>query len=752
MKDPLLLVIGAVLYWTCPTTCAQKPSSGDTLTITFITPHTTQSAKELADSGSPQIPGAYLVVPNLSAIQQRTDQANPQYIAFDLPISPTRALNLVIHEITVVTQDFQISTSSGHTIHLPALRFYAGKVIGDTSSTVVLSSSDQGLEGLIYGKDYSYTLGKIKSTGLKNVHVVYQTQELPNPTEFGCKSVEVPVTREVIQAAGTTSRLSTDSDCRGVAIYLEADYQLYRDWGSDVPYIASKIITTFANVVILYANEDIEIGLSALKIWDTPDPYILAGTPNEILSKFKNYWNARGNTFNGDIAHLLSTHISQGGVAYYGLPRRNNFASLNDISAVFSDQASRSYAFSVSTGFHDSVLRSLPTFSYNVYLIAHELGHNFGLPHTHSCLWAGGPIDNCGNAEDGTCAPGPSSPNQGTIMSYCPNLANGFGPQPRAKMKYELLVAQNLMKTGTNPVQITPSVVTANQYQFTSLDVSNCSGRVLWSDGVFSESSRTLLPSEPTTYYVSCLTDGCLSAPATASVNVVCVKPASCSVSASNALSLLYGIASFSFNTLWTNNTNGTPASLGTSYEDFTCTQHTLVKAGDTYPFTLSGTFGNSVFGKIYIDFNGNGQFTENDEMVYLGLSLIQHTGTITIPSTALRGTPLRMRVMLNPLPILNACSLPSSFIFLSGKVNDYAITITDSSCLPTVRESVRSGRWDDPLVWSCGTLPSTLDRIIINEGHYITLPADFTGYAGNMDLRGVIQPDHNSTLRMIDP
>jgi len=557
----------------------------------------------------------------------------------------------------------------------------------------------------------------------------------------------MPVPEAVSLPAEASNRRNFSSDCRGVAVYLEVDYQMYQDWGSDPTYITSKILATLANVVILYAKEDIKLEVSELKIWDTQDPYGQAGTPSDLLFEFKKYWNARNNTFNGDIAHLLSTHISSGGVAYYGISRRNSNTSLSDISAVFSDQPSRSFAFGLSTGIYDPPLNPLPAYSYNVYIIAHEIGHNFGLPHTHSCLWDGGPLDSCSSVEDGTCPPRRQSSEQGTIMSYCPNLAKGFGTQPSAKMKYEFLAAQNLMNPGANPVQITPTVLTANQGQYMTLDIANCTGKVLWSDGVSTGNSHTILPSESTAVFAACLESGCLSAPAKTTLITHCVEPAACSVSASGDLSPLYGIGTFSFNTLLTETPNGVAANLGTFYDDLTCTQHSLVKAGESYPFTLSGTLKKNIFAKIYIDYNGNGEFTEDDELVYNGLALANHSGTITISPTALRGTPLRMRVMVNPALIPDACSLPSTVATKSGKVNDYALTVTDSTCPPHFRESVKSGRWDDPLVWSCGDLPTALDEVRINQGHYITLPTDFSGFAGALDLRGVVQPSSNSRL-----
>ncbi|MPR37082.1 M12 family metallo-peptidase [Salmonirosea aquatica] len=752
MKKPLFLFVGTSLLWAYSLASGHADDLSDTLKTTLFKPYRNPAARVATDPNLSQTPGAFLVTPDLATIRLLERYPRSRYISVALPISDLRTLPLLIHEIAVVAPDFGVATASGKQVPLPALKFYAGHVVGDKASTVALSVSALGIEGLIFGKDYSYTVGKIRTTTSESLHVVYPTHKIPAQSEFTCAPVEVPFPDPDDLRQEATSRRMLSSDCRGVTLYLEVDHQLYLDWGSDASSITAKVLATLANVVILFQNEGVELEVSELKIWDIPDPYEQAGTPSEILFQFKNYWNARGNAFNGDIAHLLSTHVSRGGLAYYGISRRTTIATLNDISAVFSNPASRSFAFSLSTGVHDSPTRTLPDYSYNVYLIAHELGHNFGLPHTQSCLWEGGPLDDCSSVEDGTCPPGPHPPDGGTLMSYCPNLANGFGPQPRAKMLYELLVAQNLGHPGVPSLQVIPAEVTANQGQYTHLELSNCPGTVLWSDGVFSGNTRTLLPQVSTTYYAACQTDGCLSAAAPVSVTTVCVKESACTISASGSLSLLYGIAEFSFGTLWSSDPNAVPANLGTVYEDFTCTLQTVLKAGESYPFTLSGTLGNSLFAKIYMDYNGNGQFNEANELVYNGLSLLQHSGSITVPTTALRNTPLRMRVMLNPLLILNACSLPSNFLFKAGKVNDYTVTITDGSCPPNYRETVKSGYWDDPLIWSCGTLPTAVDEVKINPGHYITLPGNYTSLTRGLDLQGTIQPAINSWLHVEYP
>jgi len=53
--------------------------------------------------------------------------------------------------------------------------------------------------------------------------------------------------------------------------------------------------------------------------------------------------------------------------------------------------------------------------SWDKMVIAHEIGHNFGLPHTHDGSFYDPIIDNCGNQ----CFTEPLPVDDGTIMSYC---------------------------------------------------------------------------------------------------------------------------------------------------------------------------------------------------------------------------------------------------------------------------------------------------------------------------------------------
>jgi hypothetical protein len=150
------------------------------------------------------------------------------------------------------------------------------------------------------------------------------------------------------------------------------------------------------------------------------DPYAGINGSENVLYEFRKIRNQSG--FNGRLAHLLSTRGLGGGVAW-----------LNSLCSSFSNYA-------VSGNLNGGVV-AYPNYSWNVNVIAHELGHNFGSNHTQACVWNGNntAIDGCADSE-GSCPRPPAAAGGGTIMSYCHlngvgiNPLKGFGPQPGDKI------------------------------------------------------------------------------------------------------------------------------------------------------------------------------------------------------------------------------------------------------------------------------------------------------------------------------
>ena len=213
---------------------------------------------------------------------------------------------------------------------------------------------------------------------------------------------------------------------RCIEVYLEADYKLYLKNGKSVDKTVNYLLGLFAETVLLYQNEDINMRVAAIKVWTIPDGYSTSSS-GDALSKFANRYNPNNKDLNVLVA-LGGKNL--GGLAYLNVLCSHSF----------------NYAYTNIDYFYNNI----PLYSWSAMVITHELGHNIGSLHTHACAWNGNytQIDDCGNIyynERGRQPEGyycfdeenPILPvDGGTIMSYCHlthsgiNLSKGFGPQP----------------------------------------------------------------------------------------------------------------------------------------------------------------------------------------------------------------------------------------------------------------------------------------------------------------------------------
>jgi hypothetical protein len=253
-------------------------------------------------------------------------------------------------------------------------------------------------------------------------------------------------------------------------MYFEMDYALYQANNNNITTTTNWMTAVFNNLQTLYANDGITCSLKSVFIWTTLDPY--SGTAStDYLYQF----NGFRPVFDGDVGQLIG--IDPGGlggvaVGINGICSSQNFC-YSDVS------------FSYNT---------VPTYSFTIFVIAHEFGHLLGSQHTHACAWNGNntPIDGCGqqsgNAE-GNCAqaPIPSTTVKGTIMSYCHlisgvgiNFNNGFGPQPTAvilnRINNGICLSTDCINTCINTVSRIDIVSeTSTSMNFSWLDASTTS-------------------------------------------------------------------------------------------------------------------------------------------------------------------------------------------------------------------------------------------------------------------------------------
>ena len=337
-------------------------------------------------------------------------QAPADLLVVDLSVDANTPIVLELSQAHVFSEDFKVYLASNRQqpyLYQPGLHYW-GIVNGDPNSLAAISIVKDEVMGLVYLDGATYTLGKINNRADK-LHILYKDQDLNLDFPFTCETDDDA--HYIGQKAGDTRANGNPDNC--VKMYVEVDYDIVVGKGG-VTQAADYVSGAFSQVAILYANESINFLINEMLVWDVQDPYTGTSTSN-YLTQFRNALN--GN-YNGDLAHLVG-YNGGGGIAYVDV-------LCNSYYGVGYSAINSSYA-------------NVPTYSWTVMVLAHEIGHNLGSRHTHACVWNGNntAIDGCGPTagySEGCNGPLPAS---GTIMSYCHllsgvgiNFNNGFGPQP----------------------------------------------------------------------------------------------------------------------------------------------------------------------------------------------------------------------------------------------------------------------------------------------------------------------------------
>ena len=346
----------------------------------------------------------------------------------DLLTIPIRASNntevLKFYKADVFADGYQRLTSTGDTTGInEKLLFYRGYVQGSTKSIAAMSIVNDDIRII-----YSSGLGNTVINKVGNDYVLYNDQQLKGSMDIQCGTTELY--NKVSAGDLSNAKIMSRSTGGCVEVYIEADNQSYIDNGSNVANTEAWVAALFNEVATLYANESISVTLSSVKVWDTIDPYANSSSTGKMLTDFGDQVQ---NNYQGRLAHVVTTRSLGGGVAWVNVLCNNYNAN------------SSSGPYAVSASLSTNIV-PFPTYSWNITVFAHEMGHNFGSSHTHDCVWNGNntQIDDCGSIAGyggGACYD-PTNPiqpaaNQGTLMSYCHLGGNlgigfnqGFGTQP----------------------------------------------------------------------------------------------------------------------------------------------------------------------------------------------------------------------------------------------------------------------------------------------------------------------------------
>ena len=361
----------------------------------------------------------------------------PERIIMDLFISDLQK-ELLLHKVNVVSESYQLKTSSGSSKSLPLdLITYRGIVNGtDLKVNLTLANSKAYL--IVGTSDGNYEINPNQDHG----YVGHYVKDLKRTKNWSCE------TEDDHRAATSQSATTRSGDC--IEVYLECDFTAYTDNGSDVLDTEAWVINMMNSVDMFYDVIDVPLVVSEIFVWDTPDPYQSSTTLTEVRNAFMDQIQ---NGYNGRIAKLLTTRPIGGGLS-------------NGIGGLCGTYGDFPSPYAISTDL-DPNLTAFPSYSYNIYVLAHEIGHVIGARHTHACVWNGNntQIDDCGNVyanDNGNTPEGlscfdennPIIPTSGTVMSNCNLLpatgidfSNGFHPLVAAELQNNYIDAD--CSTGT---------------------------------------------------------------------------------------------------------------------------------------------------------------------------------------------------------------------------------------------------------------------------------------------------------------
>jgi len=331
---------------------------------------------------------------------------------------------------------------------LPASRHFRGEVEGRPGSRVVLAvHADGEVRGLLAdGEGYATLRARPGEEQLELRRVAGAGDAAP----FACANDQLPETGELASdwegpAPLTESALAPEVVGHTARVAVETDFEYFQLFGNP-DAAAQYAVDLLAFSSSIYVEEvETSLAVVSVSLWTSAgDPWAQSST-GCALYEFGKYWNDNRTGVERTIAHFLSGKSNGGGVAWVGVLCSGAFTY--DITASGCGGMANVSNYGGAYGYTGTIDGNFqpgnPQPIWDTIAVTHEIGHNFGSPHTHCYAGYGGSsahVDQCWTSTSGGCYNGTSktlpgvgsvtggSPGagNGTIMSYCHLLSGGY--------------------------------------------------------------------------------------------------------------------------------------------------------------------------------------------------------------------------------------------------------------------------------------------------------------------------------------
>lgn len=329
-------------------------------------------------------------------------------LPFRLPNGPT--ITLVVERFTVfdAESDVYLVERNGRRKVTPIRQLLLrGTVEGIAGSRVVLAVLPDQAYGIISAGASTYYLQPYQLE--QGTVVCFPSSAARHPAPWSCGQEDLTDQPPIAPMPPSQKGKQGGTDqqqafVRTLPLTMEGDYDMYLDHGQNAAKaIAYAEAVTAASSDIYWRDVNARLRIARFELWTVVDPYP-GTTSGTLLTQYRDRWRAQHAAVNRATSILLSGVNGIGGVAYVNV------------------LCSKQNGYSV-VGLNNNVNYPAAGYVWDTDVFSHELGHNIGSLHTHSCSWAP-PIDSCYAAEQGNCFAG-SKAVRGTIMSYCHLTASG---------------------------------------------------------------------------------------------------------------------------------------------------------------------------------------------------------------------------------------------------------------------------------------------------------------------------------------
>ena len=350
----------------------------------------------------------------------------------------TQSIDLERFEVFANDATINVHSKNQNVVSQPIkAAYFHGRIRGRDDSLAVLTVEASGKTGgIVQLGDRIWIIsdgtgGLKKAIKLKSSVLQQHTRLLGLGSEpMSCGLDDLKKTQKLLPLSSQNNALPNEpslplstGQLYKATIAIETDGEFYALFGN-AANASQYIANLFAYASSIYEREtNTRLTLGQINLWDnaSTDPWTFNSTSTG-LNAFRSYWEANKKTTSRTTAHFLSGKNIGGGIAYL-------------------EGLCNSFSYGLSGSLHGNFSLSNPQPIWDIIVVTHEIGHNFGSEHTHDYQNLGGdsnPVDSCylggpngpysagylpglGSLTGGTAGAG-----NGTIMSYCHQLGGGY--------------------------------------------------------------------------------------------------------------------------------------------------------------------------------------------------------------------------------------------------------------------------------------------------------------------------------------